>query len=488
MNLWCQVLLLYFFLRDQQKNVQKVELLKKVKEEVLRLWRMAGYKTMSKPGLDKKLLNLLTKYQLLMKDSLTSMKAESIKKKREEWSKTLDLLFDCAAADTEEVLKRSRLLSQEDKKEDIDFLQDQRTSRLQYIGQRDENFDKKKEEKDSRKERQDKLHEKEDVRVRTEKEEEREQKREASKREMDEGEGEKEEDPDYFESAKKTRRPDKVTLELPKAPFNDPFVAATLDRLKLTSNQAMGVFGALVKTSVVDGQRADLNQFVVSKRTLDRQRDSNRELAAVATMNHFKSTKPQHSALHWDSKFLTDSVGQGWEAEAILVSGAPNWVEGKLLDVAELVDGEGGPSSTGQAQFQANKEVVKLWDLKRDIRAFVFDTTASNTGCRKGCCTLLEKWLGRQVLWLGCRHHISELLAKGMWHSVFDEDLSPENKLMAGFKAMWDDLDTSPEVEVFTISEDLPGKAEAIQFYLDLLSDKNRSGALPCDDYRYNTV
>ena len=66
--------------------------------------------------------------------------------------------------------------------------------------------------------------------------------------------------------------------------------------------------------------------------------------------------------------------------------------------------------------------------------------------------------------------------------------LSPENKLMASFKAMWDDLDTSPEVEVFTISEDLPGKAEAIQFYLDLLSDKNRSGALPRDDYRYNSV
>ena len=67
-------------------------------------------------------------------------------------------------------------------------------------------------------------------------------------------------------------------------------------------------------------------------------------------MNQFKSTKPQHSALHWDSKFLTDSVGQGWKAEAILVAGA------------ELV--EGGPSSTGQAQFQENKEVMKLWDLK----------------------------------------------------------------------------------------------------------------------------
>ena len=75
------------------------------------------------------MVNLLAKYQLLMKDSLSSMKAETILKKREEWGKTLDTLFDCAAADAEEVLRRSRLLSQEDKEEDIDFLQDQHTTR-----------------------------------------------------------------------------------------------------------------------------------------------------------------------------------------------------------------------------------------------------------------------------------------------------------------------------------------------------------------------
>ena len=98
--------------------------------------------------------------------------------------------------------------------------------------------------------------------------------------------------------AKKSKRLDKVALEIPKAPFDNPFIAATLDRLKITSNQAMAIFGALVKTSGVDGQRADLNQFIISKRTLDRQKDSNRKLSAVAAMNQFKSTKPQHSALH----------------------------------------------------------------------------------------------------------------------------------------------------------------------------------------------
>ena len=129
--------------------------------------------------------------------------------------------------------------------------------------------------------------------------------------------------------------------------------------------------------------------------------------------------------------------------------------------------------------------MIKLCDLKRDIRALVFDTTASNTGCRKGCCVLIEKWLGRPVLYMGCRHHTLELLAKGSWHAVFDEILSPENKLMSAFKMLWEELDTSPEADVFTLSEDLPGKEEAIKFYLDILTKKNRNNLLPRDDYRY---
>ena len=67
----------------------------------------------------------------------------------------------------------------------------------------DQNFDRKKEE-DSRKERQNRLKDKENIRVCTKKKEEQEEKREAYKREIEE---EKEEDPDYSESAKKTRRP-----------------------------------------------------------------------------------------------------------------------------------------------------------------------------------------------------------------------------------------------------------------------------------------
>ena len=39
-----------------------------------------------------------------------------------------------------------------------------------------------------------------------------------------------------------------------------------------------------------------------------------------------------------------------------------------------------------------------------------FDTTAGNTGHLNGACTLLEKQMGRDLLWLACRHHVMELI------------------------------------------------------------------------------
>jgi len=44
-----------------------------------------------------------------------------------------------------------------------------------------------------------------------------------------------------------------VTLELPKNPWNSPEVTSMLDRTKLTSRQAVGVFSALVKSGTSAG-------------------------------------------------------------------------------------------------------------------------------------------------------------------------------------------------------------------------------------------
>ena len=102
---------------------------------------------------------------------------------------------------------------------------------------------------------------------------------------------------------------------------------------------------------------------------------------------------------------MKDVTGTLRENEAILVSGAPHYKEGKLLAVSILKDEKGEPTSTGEAQAQAVLAEVEKWDVKENIVALVFDTTSSNTGVRQGATVRLQQALGRPVLFLGCRHH-----------------------------------------------------------------------------------
>ena len=59
---------------------------------------------------------------------------------------------------------------------------------------------------------------------------------------------------------------------------------------------------------------------------------------------------------------------------AILISGTPDYEQGKLLGVPEIVD------STGPSQATATFSLVQQWDLADNIVGLSFDTTASNSG------------------------------------------------------------------------------------------------------------
>ena len=66
------------------------------------------------------------------------------------------------------------------------------------------------------------------------------------------------------------------------------------------------------------------------------------------------------------------------------MSGAPHYMEGKILSVTKLVDEDGSPTSTGEAQASAVLVQIKDWGVDMDIVAFVFDTTISNSGAYRG--------------------------------------------------------------------------------------------------------
>ena len=141
-------------------------------------------------------------------------------------------------------------------------------------------------------------------------------------------------------------------------------------------------------------------------------------------MNEFAQLKPQFAALHWDGKMIKDVLGVPKHYTAVLVSGAPHYTEGKLT-ISSLVDKDGKPTGTGETQAKEVFEQVKKWGLEKCIRALVFDTTASNTGLKKGATIRLMILMEKPIFFLACRHYVSEFIVEDAWFQLFETDLSP---------------------------------------------------------------
>lgn len=65
---------------------------------------------------------------------------------------------------------------------------------------------------------------------------------------------------------------------------------------------------------------------------------------------------------------------------------------------------------------------MEYWYIINKVQAVYNNTTASNTGriCVNESCILLEQFIKRNILYLLCRHHISDLILG----NVFDYKLN----------------------------------------------------------------
>ena len=77
-----------------------------------------------------------------------------------------------------------------------------------------------------------------------------------------------------------------------------------------------------------------------------------------------------------------------------------------------------------------------------------FDTTASNSGVKKGASKLLEEELGRKLLWLACRHHILELIIGAVWEKLFGEVKGPDNPYFKALRKEWQSIDHTDHLEM----------------------------------------
>lgn len=220
-------------------------------------------------------------------------------------------------------------------------------------------------------------------------------------------------------------------------------VTSALDRNKITDREAVRLIIPLA--AALGCNPASLP---ISRSTIRRERKKARTDFYSNIKETFGPTYPL--VIHWDGKILPHlTTNKKIERLSILVSG--NGCE-KLLGVPKLTAGTG--ENTSKAVF----DTMKQWNITNQVRAMSFDTTASNTGAKKGACALLEAKAGRNLLWLACRHHVFEIMLSKIFTLCFGPSSSPETPLFKRFRDVWDTipkehydcLNTSTRTEQFS--------------------------------------
>ena len=72
-------------------------------------------------------------------------------------------------------------------------------------------------------------------------------------------------------------------------------------------------------------------------------------------------------------------------------------------------------SGTGKDHVSVCIELLYKLNIAEQVRVLVIDTTASNAGINTGACTLIEKALGRELVWIACPHHIMEVVLSSVF-------------------------------------------------------------------------
>ncbi|EDS44322.1 conserved hypothetical protein [Culex quinquefasciatus] len=161
---------------------------------------------------------------------------------------------------------------------------------------------------------------------------------------------------------------------------------------------------------------------------------------------------------------FTEHVGHS-ERLAILVS----WDgKEKLLGTATL------EQATGEAASNAVHKRLEEWRCTPLVRGLCFDTTSVNTGRLNGACVNLERMLGRDLMWLACRHHVLELILAKAFCVCFGPTKSPETPLFKRFREKWPEI-SKDKVKSLTVTKKFKEQKESVVGFLKTSTEWSRN-------------
>ena len=273
---------------------------------------------------------------------------------------------------------------------------------------------------------------------------------------------------------KLNKKPSEIVLTLPSADI--PAVLASVSTVTKTSTQHEL---KLVSTLLRAGG-ADITDTKLSISTIRRQRKSTVQSKANSMREKLKELHKSDDlfiVLHCDGKIIQYLSGSTEDRLAIAIS-APNSINGQFLASPVIEDGKGVTMANCLVQ------TLNTYELLDKVEAVVFDTTASNTGKWRGCVPIFERLVKRALLWLACRHHISELFIKHACAEIRGPTTGPDDVLFKLFKKNFHLMDLT-QLQLWTMpanANDWRRKRAA-----DVLAWANRhmcEGTWPREDYR----
>lgn len=420
-----QVLKFFFHAANEAGDRQNA--FRETVQSVLTFWNMARIKTISERGCREKLTRLWEQWRRLQKSQ-----DRASKDKVEKFKSELDLLWDIGAPDAIENIQTSRLLTPADKQQDIAFYQDQRGKRQGYMSGNDKVFAAKKRKRDERAEKQ--ISEQGACEPGSSSTPQASVVTESTTVEETQEETDPQEDADTdttIQPGRHTSKSHYVTVQLPRRILQAKAVKDIADRLRISNTEMASVVAAVLRSA---NPPADLSEFRISRETARRVRASHRRQVAAEQRQAF--VPPPHAVVHWDGKMVKNVTGYQEHRQAILISGCGH-EEGKLLAVLPVEDG------TGLTQARATARAIEDWECAPNVKALCFDTTSSNTGRVQGAVVRLEAMLEKQLLRLGCRHHVMELIVGAAASSIFGKTTAPSDPLFQSLKKRWAELDHS---------------------------------------------
>lgn len=148
--------------------------------------------------------------------------------------------------------------------------------------------------------------------------------------------------------------------------------------------------------------------------------------------------------MHWDGKLLPEITG------ANKVDRLPIVITHE--DTEQLIAVPKLKSGTGDEIAKAVFDQLNGWQLINKVQGICFDTTAANTGATNGAAILFEQKIGRDLMYLPCRHHIFEIVLKEVFlKKVLNSTTAgPNIPLFDRFKNNWHTFDPTLSNTGFT--------------------------------------